>query len=98
MGEEAESSESSVQDANSGGTIPPSEGVRRPQFGARLHLSPNQRAWRRFWRNRLATGSGCFLLAIALLILIWPRFEQSGVARHLPKAMTWSSTTLSDAQ
>jgi len=33
-----------------------------------------------------------------LLILIWPWFEQPGVARHLPKAMTWPSTTLSDAQ
>ncbi|PYK61996.1 MAG: hypothetical protein DME21_07540, partial [Verrucomicrobia bacterium] len=36
--------------------------------------------------------------AVVLLILIWPWFEQPGVARHLPKAMTWPSTTLSDAQ
>lgn len=34
--------------------------------------SPNQRAWRRFHRNRLARFSGWFLTALILLVLIWP--------------------------
>src|SRR5216117_3001232 len=98
MNDRVERPESGIQDANSGGTDRLSERTRRPRPEARLHLSPNQRAWRRFRRNRLATGSGIFLSAVVLLILIWPWFEQPGVARHLPKAMTWPSTTLSDAQ
>ncbi|HVK59280.1 MAG TPA: ABC transporter permease [Candidatus Kapabacteria bacterium] len=36
------------------------------------HLSPNQRAIRRFVRNRPALISGIVLLAITLLVLIWP--------------------------
>src|SRR6266480_4630397 len=98
MSDRVERPGSGIQDANSGGTDRLSERTRRPRPEARLHLSPNQRAWRRFRRNRLATGSGIFLSAVVLLILIWPWFEQPGVARHLPKAMTWPSTTLSDAQ
>src|SRR5437764_1325298 len=64
----------------------------------RPHLSPNQRAWRRLRRNRLTLASGLFLVAFALLILVWPLFELPGIAPHLFKAMTWSPTTLSDAQ
>src|SRR5437588_3131975 len=98
MSEEVERPRSGIQDANSSGTDPLSESAGRPRPDTRVHLSPNQRAWRQFRRNRLATGSGFFLSAVVLLILIWPWFEQPGVARHLPKAMTWPSTTLSDAQ
>ncbi|MEO8425881.1 MAG: ABC transporter permease [Verrucomicrobiota bacterium] len=50
------------------------------------HLSPNQRAWRRFKRNRPAIIGAVFLLAIILLILIWP-----AIAPYSPVA-------LSDAQ
>ena len=64
----------------------------------RPHLSPNQRAWRRLRRNRLTLASGFFLVAFALLILVWPLFELPGIAPRLFKAMTWSPTTLSDAQ
>ncbi|PYM13039.1 MAG: ABC transporter permease [Verrucomicrobia bacterium] len=60
--------------------------------------SPNQRAWRRFRRNRLATASGLFLFVVVLLALVWPLFERPGIASHLPKALTWPPTTLSDAQ
>src|SRR5439155_2164783 len=98
MSDRAERPGSGIQDANSGGTDRLSERTRRPRPEARLHLSPNHRAWLLFRRNRLATGSEIFLSAVVLLILIWPWFEQPGVARHLPKAMTWPSTTLSDAQ
>src|SRR5687767_2107185 len=36
------------------------------------HLSPNQRAWRRFLKNKPAVVSACFLLGVALLVLVWP--------------------------
>ena len=36
------------------------------------HLSPNQRAWRRFLQNRPALMSAVILAAITLLVLIWP--------------------------
>src|SRR2546421_7020839 len=60
--------------------------------------SPGRRAWRRFRRNRLATGSGLFLLSVMLLVLTWPLLAKREIARHLPTAMTWSSTALSDEQ
>lgn len=50
------------------------------------HLSPNQRAWRRFKKNKPAVISACFLFAVLLLILIWPL-----IAPHSP-------TQLSDLQ
>lgn len=36
------------------------------------HLSPNQRAWRRFKRNRPGFVSAIFLCALIALILLWP--------------------------
>ncbi|MHB8522785.1 MAG: ABC transporter permease [Limisphaerales bacterium] len=38
----------------------------------RLHLSPNQRAWRRFRKNRLAVLSAALLFVIILVALLWP--------------------------
>jgi oligopeptide transport system permease protein len=35
-------------------------------------LSPSQRAWRRFYKNRTAIVSAIFLLAFIALILLWP--------------------------
>src|SRR5215208_1484491 len=37
-----------------------------------LHLSPNQRAWRRFRRNRLAMVSVWVLAAVVTLVIAWP--------------------------
>jgi len=51
-----------------------------------IHASPNQRAWRRFRRNRLARWSAWFLAGVILLVLVWPV-----VSPHDPDA-------LSDAQ
>ena len=36
------------------------------------HFSPNQRAWRRFRRNRLAMVSVGFLAALLLVVICWP--------------------------
>jgi oligopeptide transport system permease protein len=51
-----------------------------------VHLSPNQKAWRRFKRNRPATISGIFLLAVVLFLLAWPATK------------AYSPLRLSDAQ
>jgi peptide/nickel transport system permease protein/oligopeptide transport system permease protein len=65
---------------------------------ARHRLSPNQRAWLRFRRNRLASGSVVFLAVVLALVLVWPLFRSPALARHLPKAMTWLPTALTDFQ
>lgn len=39
------------------------------------HLSPNQRAWRRFFRNKPAVFGGFFLLGMVLVALCWPLFS-----------------------
>src|SRR5438094_3486557 len=75
-----------------------SPGTPSPTPAPRPHRSPNQRAWRRFRRNRLTLASGFFLVALALLILVWPLFDLPGIAPRLFKAMTCSPTTLSEAQ
>src|SRR5216684_1356330 len=37
-----------------------------------LHLSPNQRAWRRFQRNRPAVLSALYLLVLLFAVAAWP--------------------------
>jgi oligopeptide transport system permease protein len=64
----------------------------------RLHLSPNQRAWRRFRRNRAATAALIVLLGLFALVLFWPLCRLAPVAAVLPKAMTHGPDTISDAQ
>lgn len=51
-----------------------------------LHLTPNQRAWRRFARNKPAVVSTVFLGVLVALVLIWP----------LLTSYSWN--TISDAQ
>src|SRR5439155_1928436 len=80
------------------GRVRPEPDFRSPSPDVRVHASPKQRAWRRFRRNRLAAGSALFLFAVGLLVLIWPMFPKPGIAAHLPRAMTWSPTALSEAQ
>lgn len=62
-----------------------------------VHLSPNQRAWRRFIHNRPAIVSAVFLLAFVTVILVWPLFD-STLASHLPNAITHNPNEVSDAQ
>lgn len=49
-------------------------------------MTPNQRAWMRFRRNTPAVVSGCFLVALVLLVIFWP----------LVSSYSWE--TISDAQ
>ncbi|MCI0534035.1 MAG: ABC transporter permease [Verrucomicrobiales bacterium] len=56
---------------------------------AGLPLSPNQRAWQRFKRNRAATFCSLFLATVVTLILSWPLFRAPSLAPYLPQAMTF---------
>jgi oligopeptide transport system permease protein len=60
------------------------------------HLSPNQRAWRRFKQNRPAVVSMVFLAVLCLLVLVWPLFSKPALAGVLPKGVTHSPVELSD--
>lgn len=46
--------------------------TRQEADGDTIHLSPNQRAWRRFKRNRPAVVCGLFVAALLVMLLLWP--------------------------
>lgn len=73
----------------------PARAVGAPPAG---RLSPNQRAWRRFRRNRLGMGAALLLALVVGLILLWPLFSRPGLARHLPAGMRHAPNAVSDAQ
>src|SRR5437870_7295667 len=98
MNEQGGTRESRVEGLGPSGRAQLEPGFRRSPPDARLDLSPKQRAWRRFRRDRLATGSALFLFAIGLVVLTWPMFRKPGIAAHLPRAMTWSPNALSEEQ
>lgn len=62
------------------------------------HLSPNQRAWRRFKRNSPAVVSSCFLILVILVVLLWPLFtpysptQLSDAHSEPPSAAHWFGT------
>src|SRR6266545_4369796 len=65
------------------------------------HLSPNQRAWRRFKRNRPALVALVFTVGLVLLVLLWPLWQTHVIATHLPaalNALAFNSDQISDAQ
>src|SRR5215218_2698333 len=41
------------------------------------HLTPGQRAWRRFTRNKLAVISLCFVAVLAVIVLLAPWISPS---------------------
>lgn len=61
-------------------------------------LSPNQRSWRRFTSNKPAFISMWFLVALGILVVIWPLFSSPALSGMLPKGLTHSSITGSDDQ
>jgi oligopeptide transport system permease protein len=73
-------------------------GPKPPPRGQRLPLSPNQKAWRRFAANRAAMASVIFLLAIVLLVLLWPALRYAPLASHSFRSLIHSPSILSDAQ
>jgi oligopeptide transport system permease protein len=64
----------------------------------RDHLTPNQKSWRRFRRNRAAMIALALLLGIVVLILLWPIFSNPHLAYWLPRGLTHSPDEISDAQ
>ncbi|MDB6024811.1 MAG: Binding-protein-dependent transport system inner rane component [Verrucomicrobiales bacterium] len=63
-----------------------------------VHLSPNQRAWMRFKRNRPAVIGGIALILLVLITIIWPLFSSPAIAKILPKQLTYSQEAISNAQ
>lgn len=51
------------------------------------HLSPNQRAWRRFRRNRLAMLGALGTVVVVLGVFFWPLISKPEVSGKLPAAM-----------
>ena len=48
------------------------------------HLSPNQRAWRRFRRNRLALIGLAVTVVVVLGVTFWPLISSPTVAEKIP--------------
>src|ERR1700722_3401435 len=70
-----------------------------PTPNAQVHLSPNQKAWRRFRNNRPAVISAWFLAGLLIIVIAWPVILQ--VASYAgPKghafAAHYDPNTLSD--
>jgi oligopeptide transport system permease protein len=63
-----------------------------------LHLSPNQQAWRRFRRNRVALACATFLGVMLVMLLVWPFISRhapdtvSEAQFHPPSAEHWFGT------
>jgi len=62
------------------------------------HLTPNQRAWRRFRSNHAASVAAVSLMVLVAIILIWPVFSRPALARLAPAGLTHPPDALSDAQ
>jgi oligopeptide transport system permease protein len=58
------------------------------------HLSPNQQAWRRFRRNRIAVASSIFVLVLVTIVLVWPLLRRPALRQFLPASMTHSPIAL----
>jgi ABC-type dipeptide/oligopeptide/nickel transport system permease subunit len=77
---------------------PPLSAVPGAELSGLEHLSPNQRAWRRFKRNRPAMVSGVFLALLVLSVLLWPlltpyAYEAVSDAQfQAPSAQHWFGT------
>lgn len=61
-------------------------------------LSPRQRAWRRFWRNRAAAVSVAIVAALSLFVVVWPwisSFDPDAISDaqfHPPGLQHWLGT------
>ena len=65
------------------------------------HLSPNQRAWRRFKRNKPAVTGLIFIIAVILAVLVSAILQRPNVAKKLPDAIqpiAQHPNQISDAQ
>ncbi len=62
------------------------------------HLSPNQRAWQRFTKNKPAWYSLWFVVVLCTVVMIWPLFSRPAFANVLPQGLTHSAIAVSDLQ
>lgn len=69
-----------------------------PVTSSAAPASPARLAWDRLRRRRQARGSALLLGVVLLAVLLWPLARTSGLEGVLPRAVTWSPTTLTDAQ
>lgn len=60
--------------------------------------SPGRRAWEQLRRDRLAVSCAAFLALVLSVLLLWPLGRHPVLAPHLPAALQWPATALSDAQ
>jgi oligopeptide transport system permease protein len=67
----------------------------KPSSGSREHLSPGQRAWRRFKKNRAAVFSAWYLIILLLVVIAWPILLKTVGGTF---AQTHDPDQLSDAQ
>ncbi|MCL4178613.1 MAG: ABC transporter permease [Verrucomicrobia bacterium] len=65
---------------------------------AAVPLSPGRRAWRRFRRSRAGFSAALLLCLSVLWLGAWPFFSHESIAPYLPRGLTWSPLTLTDAQ
>src|SRR5271165_2170583 len=90
------------EDAGGSTVLPQTDGgSASADLGGGRPLSPNQRAWRRFKRNRLAVASAWFLFVLLVVVVAWPVILS--VAKHAgPAGRAFSASydpdSLSDAQ
>ncbi len=59
-------------------------GMAGQQSAVSESLSPNQRAWRRFRKNKFASVCGVLLVALLGVILLWPVLSSPTVAKAMP--------------
>ena len=81
------------------GTLNPLAAVSQPStINSQPHLSPNQKAWRRFKGNRLAVVCGIVLAILVLIMLLWPMISPykpnvlSDAQFQPPSAQHWLGT------
>lgn len=74
MSEAVESGELKIDNKNPQQGEPPSnpQSIAPPEGVRNLHISPNQKAWRRFRNNRPAVLSAWFLMLLVVVVIAWP--------------------------
>ncbi|MEP6663394.1 MAG: hypothetical protein ABJC04_06985, partial [Verrucomicrobiota bacterium] len=61
-------------------------------------LSPNQRAWRRFRRNRPAVFSSFLLIGLIMVIIGWPVLHRPEISQHVLKSISHDPEKITDNQ
>src|SRR6476659_6041158 len=99
MSETIESGLVKPENPGTGGTVKLPE-PQTPVVQPVVHLSPNQKAWRRFKRNRPAVIGAWFLITLVAIVIAWPMVLQIA-SKMGPKGVAFATqydpNILSDA-